>query len=305
MRKLRGTPTDSLDLLLDTLCNVFGGIILIACLLALLTRDQDGATPQLVSESHGQLLERRIEAANNEITGLKELLAELDREGDSDLRRLASERDSLKQTLDRLRQEKTQMQNQKAKQAAGAFLDPGKELTTLRLQVQQNQLELETAQSQIAATAEKQRDLTDRLLRLQGSIRDSEAKRIVKLRFPKERSKTKRASPVIVRHGQVFSVSGEFRGLAVTKPDADSIIVTPIPNEGLTIPTHTQEILALINRCNVNQTYMTIYVYPDSFDVFRELKSLLHQTGCDYGIEVIDHEIPLQFGSTGTSPSPL
>jgi hypothetical protein len=305
MRKLRGTPTDSLDLLLDTLCNVFGGIILVACLLALLTRDQKGETPKIVSASNGQLLERRIDAANSEITGLKALLAELDREGDADLRRLASERDSLKQTLDRLRQEKTQLQNQKAQQATGAFLDPGKELTALRLQVQRKQVELETAKSQMAAAGEKQRDLTDRLSRLQGAIRDSEAKRIVKLRFPKERSKTKGAVPVIVRHGQIFPVSEDFPGLEMTQLDTDSFEVIPKPGGGLNLPVLANAVRELIAGCQRQDGYLTIYVYPDSFAVFRELKALIHEAGCDYGVEVCDDGRTLRFGSRGTSPAPL
>ena len=37
-RRLSGSSDDSLELLLDTLCNVFGGIVLIACLLAIIPR---------------------------------------------------------------------------------------------------------------------------------------------------------------------------------------------------------------------------------------------------------------------------
>lgn len=44
-RKLHANQQDSLELLLDTLCNVFGGIILIACLLAMLSRPKSEKPP--------------------------------------------------------------------------------------------------------------------------------------------------------------------------------------------------------------------------------------------------------------------
>jgi hypothetical protein len=305
MRKLRGNPTDSLDLLLDTLCNVFGGIILIACLLALLTRDQKGETKKIVNESHGQLLERRIEAATEEIEGLKQLLMELDRAGHPGLRKLAAERDSLKQTLERLRGDKAEAKKQQAKATTDSFVDPGRELTALRIQVQKKQLELEASKSQLSAVADKLSHLTDRIAQLQGELRTSEANRIVKLRFPKERAKTKGAFPVILRHGQIYPLSVDFPGLARRFLDEDSIEVTPLPGQGLTLPNHAADVHAIIATCMKTDRYVTIYVFPDSFESFRKLKSLMHDANCEYGIEVWEDHEPLRFGSRGTSPNPL
>lgn len=305
MRKLRGTPTDSLDLLLDTLCNVFGGIILIACLLALLTRDKKGETAKIVSGSQGQLLERRIEAATEEIAGLKQLLMELDRAGDSPLRKLASERDSLKETLERLRRDRNEANKQQAKATEKSFVDPGKELTALRIEVQKKKMVLATSKSQLSAVEDKLRQLTDRIAQLQGELRMSEAKRIVKLRFPKERAKSKGAFPVILRHGQIYPLFDGFPGLDIKSVGRKSIEVTPLPGRGLVLPKQAAEVKAFIAACLEAGGYITAYVHPDSFDSFRQLKSLMHDAVCDYGIEVWDDLEPLRFGSSGTSPNPL
>ena len=71
MRKLRPNSEESLDLLLDTLCNMFGGIILISCLLALLTGQKNTApgNPAEISGAQGRLLAERIEAAKSELAG--------------------------------------------------------------------------------------------------------------------------------------------------------------------------------------------------------------------------------------------
>jgi hypothetical protein len=60
-----------MELLLDTLCNVFGGIILIACLLAMLSRPKvsPNATPVATPSDReaGILAEKRIEMAQAEL----------------------------------------------------------------------------------------------------------------------------------------------------------------------------------------------------------------------------------------------
>jgi hypothetical protein len=55
MRRQRQTSQDSLELLLDTLCNVFGGIILITCLLALMNnRKTDDSKQPTQGNGRGQ-----------------------------------------------------------------------------------------------------------------------------------------------------------------------------------------------------------------------------------------------------------
>ena len=69
MRRRRAlAPADSLDLLLDTMCNTFGGIILIALLVALMPQKQpDGEAPS----PSLTLYEQRIAFAEAELAALK------------------------------------------------------------------------------------------------------------------------------------------------------------------------------------------------------------------------------------------
>ena len=68
---------DSLDLLLDTMCNAFGGIILMAVLVALLARQQSGGIGN--SPDSAEMLSRRISQAELTLKQTRALLADLTR----------------------------------------------------------------------------------------------------------------------------------------------------------------------------------------------------------------------------------
>ena len=92
-RRLHANNQDSLELLLDTLCNVFGGIILIACLLAMLSRpisDIPADTPGLTET---------IAKARSELDGLQKLRARLQSEDSPEVRALMKELEALKHDL--------------------------------------------------------------------------------------------------------------------------------------------------------------------------------------------------------------
>jgi len=74
-RRIRG-PGDSLDLLLDTICNSFGGIIFIACLVAILARDTPPARGSAMAAADAEMLERRIRVAEDDLRQLESLASQ-------------------------------------------------------------------------------------------------------------------------------------------------------------------------------------------------------------------------------------
>lgn len=68
MKRRALIPADSLDLLLDTMCNTFGGIILIALLVALLSRT---GGPSAEAPASQALHEQRIALAEGELEALR------------------------------------------------------------------------------------------------------------------------------------------------------------------------------------------------------------------------------------------
>src|SRR5688572_11055317 len=98
MNRLRRTQAqDSLELLLDTMCNTFGGIILIALLIALLSRDStsDAGVGQRIKEQLEQVTRQTAEAER-----LQKTLREQTRTNVAPMMAMLEERDRLWQEIE-------------------------------------------------------------------------------------------------------------------------------------------------------------------------------------------------------------
>lgn len=311
MRKLNNQTQDSLDLLLDTLCNVFGGIILIACLLALLVRTEHGKAPPIAGTvAQGQLIERRIEAAQAELDALRKLQAEIKQKtGDTVVQKLAIERDDLKATVARLRKKQTDQGRAENAQASDKARDPGKDLDDLRLRRKTLELSIVNSQTMEQAQQGKVLMLNNRLNELSGQAGRLVEQQTERLRFPKEREKRKSSFPIIVRYAEVFPIQdGHGEAAACVERisvEGASFRAEPRIKQGMNPISQRVELAELIRLVSGSNAYLSIYVYPDSFDTFRELKRIAHEVGIEYGIEIVQPTRDLTFGPRGSSPPPL
>ncbi|TDU81822.1 hypothetical protein EI77_01132 [Prosthecobacter fusiformis] len=304
-------PADSFDLLLDTLCNVFGSIILIACLLALVTREPEPTPVSPVADVHGKglLLERRIEAAREEKARLEMLLEELKIQDNRGLRLLVAERDELRATVERLRLDQDERTRQERQRGQAASVDPGRELATLRQQSIAEAARLADIQSQLQAAQLKADHVTERLQRLTRQADASENQNIEQLRMPREKPKTKDPRPVILRYGEVFPLTdaeGKATPSVRRAHEADEgFIAHPKKTEGLLVRRDWEQLKQLFLHHKQTGGYLTIYIYPDSFATFREIKQLIIETGIEYGLESYGEFDAIKFSKEGAAPSPL
>ncbi|MEQ1748123.1 MAG: hypothetical protein ABL974_01780, partial [Prosthecobacter sp.] len=126
---------------------MFGGIILIACLLAMLSRPKLAQTSSDSSSNPeaGILAEKRIEMAQAELDGLQKLRAQLQSEDDPSLRPLITELATLKKTAEKLRQEKARQDEIASVKAKEMVRDSGNEIARLREQEQEIEKKLALA----------------------------------------------------------------------------------------------------------------------------------------------------------------
>ena len=82
--------SESLELMLDVLSNVFGGVILICCLLAILPRHSNPPPLSPVESARSQMLERRIDSAQSQLEDMRQKVADLTDATDSDLVKVLS-----------------------------------------------------------------------------------------------------------------------------------------------------------------------------------------------------------------------
>ncbi|OYW76065.1 MAG: hypothetical protein B7Z37_10485 [Verrucomicrobia bacterium 12-59-8] len=306
MRKLRPNSDQSLDLLLDTLCNMFGGIILISCLLALLTshKTAPAGAPTELSETQGRLLAERIDAAKSELAGLQKLSEKKKDSGQDKLQTLVQERNELQATQDRLRKEQSAQMNADS----GTSEDPAGDITELRSEVKALDQRHADAKARKEAADKKARDLAAQIQSLRNKITAEDEKHVEHVRFPKERAITKSPLNVLLKYGAIYPMqdaSGEhFSGITRVMKDNEEFEAIPKKSEGIPISdtAAARRLLASYKRWG---GYVSLYVYPDSFEAFRAFKALIIEAGLDYGFDVYPEHFIITFSPKGTSPAPL
>lgn len=306
MRKLRANKDESLDLLLDTLCNVFGGIILISCLLSLLTQHNSPkpAASSSLAETQSKLSAERLLAAQNELAGLLKLDAQNLAKGQNPLQSLIQERNELQATLDRIRTQQPTNANSDTSQPKERAGD----LTELRAEVRALEQKIADAKARKKAAEQKGHDLAGEIQSIRNKTAAEDAKRAEHVRFPKERTSSKSPYNVILKYGALYPLqdaSGQnFSGLTRVPKKDEEFEAIPKKSEGILI-NDLATIRRLLASYQHRGGYVSLSVYPDSFESFRILKALILETRLEYGFEVFPEHFIITFSPKGTSPSPL
>lgn len=301
-RRSRG-PGDSLDLLLDTICNSFGGIIFIACLVAILARDTPTAPASAMAAADASMLERRISVAEDDLQQLEALASEQADRADH-ASSLEQKRGELKAAIAALRAETkptTAAQPDKASPEA---------LRTLRAANREQSAQLESLLNEIASSEQELSRLARRASQLRERTAAAASARREMLRFPRERRSEKSPFWVILKHGRVYTVRTEAgdlnqTDLVWTKRDGGTAELTPIPNAGKQLPDRKDELTAILRSVSAGRQYVTVCLYPDSFDTWRELRGLIQNSSLEYGLRFFEPTDGLVMGAGSPPPPPL
>ena len=311
MRRLRRQPgQDSLDLLLDTLCNVFGGIILITCLLALMNHKKiDAPQKSSLHVGHGQLIEQRLLAATDELKRIEELHVKIQSMDDAETRLLSAERLELQKTLDRLRDEKTETVSSVGSPVVTV---PAREVLGLKSKVDEARAKLAEASSEESALKARATEITARIAEIEKKIGDVEKTRTRKLRFPKERPHVKNSRFILIKDGAIYPVylpDGKvFPGVEKRVISEHENTIEPRSGRGWTVENHQEKISSYLSQVNRASEYISLIIYrdDDSFQSFQTLKEWIIKQGLDYGFSVNHSKKPVTFTTKGgTSAPPL
>lgn len=288
MRRARRNQTDeSLDMLLDTITNMFGGIIFIAILVALMTgrqtvqkTDQVEAAADRVVTVRTDIEEGRSRSARKTdlATFLQGLVRKPDMSWDVTLTQLAADMKVAVQRVDRAERQLEQLQDKRVP------IDQ-----KLRLASEQaGRQRMAVAQLKIAIQREKE-------------LRSVEA------RLPVTRITHKRPAHIVLTRGRMFIVDGCDGGLfAVVDETARDIVLTPLsenrtkidlrPNAGLRIDddlamnSRWRELLA---TAPPGQYFLYLTVRPDAYNEFLVLRQLAVSAGYDYNVVPLSADDPL------------
>lgn len=307
MKRLNN-PSDSLDLLLDTMCNTFGAIVLIACLVALQVRDQPGSPLTPAAEATSALWERRLAAAQADVAAMRKALEELPAQATAEATTLALEIQQMRDTLAALQGKAAKLNATVKETSAAKARDPGADLQSLKEQERAVQKDIQELQNLVAAEQGQTAHLEQRLADLERQKQKLRENRTMTVRFPKERGITKGSFPIIVRYGKVYPLhlvdQKDNPHLLATPTGKDSTRYEPIPNQGWEMPADKQMLEHLLSRISSLDVYVAYYVFPDSFDAFRDLRDITVKSGLAYGLDVVQPRNTLIFGREGRAPPP-
>ena len=300
-RQSRG---DSLDLLLDTMCNTFGGIIMLAVLVTLLSKQERNGRATVDSE---EMMRRRISEAELTLKESRAANANLVTEaGDPDTKKRLEavvEKKALQAMLE------VSARDAEAANASQplAAQDAAARMAQLRDEMAKAAATRTDLSNQLSTAEINTRRLTARASDLAKQAAALQSASVQKSRLPKEHSTSKSVVNVIVQYGKVYPVhttSGARNTAHVefTK-NGNGVTVRPLPGAGL--DARSSDWRNWLNQLSASQDYIGFYVFEDSFGAFNAAKKVTVGAGFDYGWEPERlSSSPLSFGPVGSRPKP-
>jgi hypothetical protein len=310
MSRRHNEPSDSLDMLLDTLCNTFGGLVFIAMLLAIVNST---SVTEKVSDATAQKerIEREQKRAETRLEELKTKLAAF--AGKKDETASFDKLEAAHEKLAKLAREeavlRAQIDNSETSLLKTEQLDQSKLDATLR----ELQAKLAQATSESAAAIEEIARLTTRLAELGKALAKTKKPKIEKFRLPKENKSLKKDSIyVCVRNGKIYpthkrsgkriSLNTETLEWEMVPGGQRLVFERSIGWEvGETVGTEWIDYLAEIPK---GEYYLSFLVWDDSFDVMRQAKRIATEKGFSIGWEPFSRAFFVLVSSGGAPPPP-
>ncbi len=294
MSRSQDLQESSLELLLDTICNTFGGVLFISLLVVvLLNLSSTKKTTTPPSKPEQQQLEEVVAAHVSDLEELKRqrrLLESLTKDEESlvdptalaEWRRLQAARKTMKSQLD----EKSEHIEQIAKST-----------------MQRNEVvnELDQLQKKIASTrATLQKTLA--------ALEREEQLRTRTAELPKMKDTRKTSGTLFLKGGRLYvaTLPGE-RGMILNDADCETKVVNnkrqgfPKAGGGQRLTRETANALAanLANTYDREQHFITIFVWKDSFEEFQWLKDQIVRRQFNYMVVPRGTDDGIDFGKGG------
>jgi hypothetical protein len=304
-------------MLLDTMCNTFGGIILIALLIALLARDTkvSEADHRRLTESSG-LLQRQIEQAEQELTRAKTFQSDMEQRvsdpAQTDLLKLIEQRAQLRSASEMLAE---------LLRSADQSINGGTAASQLQMteRIQQMNAENVAAERELIEQRNLGASLLGRIQELKRGMQQESnrlaqitTRQVQRLRLPREHQTSKTHLYVIVRYGQAYPLyifrQGEpernTAALRWEQENENTKRIVPVPGRGLNPETSGAALSQFLRDLPADKVYLVFQVFADSFAAFNACKQAAVQQGLEYTWEPRPNDAVLRLGATGLPPPP-
>jgi len=271
---------DSLDLLLDTICNTFGGILFIAMLVVILTnqvsRDAAPSAPSAESSRALRRLRGELTESESRLTKLRQAVRQkedLERQfADPESLGLLESLRSLDDNSDELLKERTQKLTDVAESQAD-LEETARELERL---------------AQRLAEAKERLQLEKQRLESEASLRSRTSE------VPQQRATQKDMMVFFLKAGRFSAFAHRNEDGQIVHNEAESKIVVEapekkyielVPGAGLAVAmdgSNVAEIAARLADFDKSKHFLSVFVFKDSFASFETVKTEMIRSGFEY-----------------------
>lgn len=277
IRRARTLPPDSLELLLDTLCNTFGGILFIAILVVLLlqmSRPKD--------ENEGDSNDRSVTRVEDDL--------------ESELNELTSTVASQKRMLDSLRRDEWNSQNDILRKLTSVKHDSEKVVRDLLIKIPELDAEKHAIKEGLANSKKRLENIEIELSKVRAERRRSENQSQRQTEMPVSRNVNSNPVAVVLRYGRMYVwhhyVNGERAGLnaddfVVVKETTAGLITRPKVTSGVDLSNLEEASTAIRSRLaefDRDHYYLDVAVREDSFDEFASFRRIVSRLGYSYSV---------------------
>jgi len=309
MNLRRRKPHDSLYMLLDTMCNAFGGIILLAVLVVLLTSKEKIQNANASDST--ETLQRRVALAQTNLQQSLQLAASLHTQANDDRWKtqvsLLAERQQLESEIKLIRE----LAAQNAKELdANAGSDPTERLKKLDAQITEDEIKKLEAQNKIAASTEEKQHVAAQLDAAKKQMAEIAKLSQRELRLPREHDTDRQVVYVIALYGHIYvchNVDMTRNETDIKWKDQGGVeYADPKKNKGWEPAANASQLRTYFTAQAHNSVYVVFIVMEDSFPAFIQAKQLAVESGLPYGWLPwrIAQDGALSFSSSGYMPKP-
>jgi hypothetical protein len=289
-RRSEDSSAGSLDLLLDTICNTFGGILFLAILVVILlqttqTEREGTAVESAPNQEQLTVLQLELTSALTELDALR--VANDIQTQQANALRTGDERQE-REELARLTAERNALASQR--------------LETLQ-QMADRQTEINTIQTALASLDFELVAASQGVSKLESGLKSELKSRSRNATLPQAKATSKQETALVVRYGRVYFVyrPNRFgtdrelnaRDMIVVGEDGEFARVIPKPYAGIKIEDTDEfsgKLREALQSYNSEHYYLALGVWEDSFREFAHLKAALVELGFQYRL------IPIQKG---------
>jgi len=296
-------------MLLDTMCNAFGGIILLAVLVVLLTNRE--RIQNAVADST-ETLQRRLAIAETNLQQSLQLAASLHNQANDDRWKsqvsLLATRQQLEEQLKQIR--KLAAENEKEIDA-NAGSDPAERMKKLDAQMNEIEVKKLAAQNKIDASNEEKKHVAAELAAAEKQMEAVKKLSERELRLPKEYNTDRQVVYAIVLYGHIYpcrNVDMSRNEVDIKWTDKSGVeYADPRKNKGLDPVANAAQLTAYFTaQAQKGSVYLDFVVLEDSFPAFIAAKQLAADSKLPYGWIPWRRDLDgdLSFSAYGTMPRP-